>query len=67
MYSGALNAYTQSTGEAINTDTKEKGDIYEVAKYYSSNAIDWIAIADENYEQAQEIQTIIARKTGNPE
>ena len=24
MYSGALNAYTQSTGEAINTDTKEK-------------------------------------------
>ena len=49
MYSGALNAYTQSTGEAINTDTKEKGDIYEVAKYYSSNAIDWIAVADENY------------------
>ena len=49
MYSGALNAYTQSTGEAINTDTKENGDIYEVAKYYSSNAIDWIAVADENY------------------
>ena len=36
MYSGALNAYTQSTGEAINTDTKENGDIYEVAKYYLS-------------------------------
>jgi aconitate hydratase len=49
MYSGALNAYTQSTGEAINTDTKEKGNIYEVAKYYSSNSIDWIAVADENY------------------
>ena len=49
MYSGALNAYTQSTGEAINTDTKERGDIYEVAKYYSSNSIDWIVIADENY------------------
>ncbi|MFL2485587.1 MAG: aconitate hydratase [Candidatus Neomarinimicrobiota bacterium] len=49
MYSGALNAYTQSTGEAINTDTKETNDIYEVAQYYKSNTIDWIAVADENY------------------
>ena len=49
MYSGALNAYTQSTGEAINTNTKETNDIYEVAQYYKSNTIDWIAVADENY------------------
>jgi len=49
MYSGALNAYTQSTGEAINTDTKETNDIYQVAQYYKSKTIDWIAVADENY------------------
>ena len=49
MYSGALNAYTKTTGEAINTDTKKQADIYEVAKYYSSNSIDWVAVADENY------------------
>ena len=49
MYSGALNAYTQSTGEAINAETKETNDIYEVAQYYKSNTIDWIAVADENY------------------
>ena len=49
MYSGALNAYTQSNGEAINTDTKKTDDIYKVAQYYKSNTIDWIAVADENY------------------
>ena len=49
MYSGALNAYTQSNGEAINTETKKTDDIYKVAQYYKSNTIDWIAVADENY------------------
>ena len=49
MYSGALNAFTDSTGEAINTDNNETENIYEVAKYYKSKNIDWIAIAGENY------------------
>ena len=49
VYSGALNAFTDSTGEAINTDNKNTENIYEVAKYYKSKNIDWIAIADENY------------------
>ena len=49
VYSGALNAFTDSTGEAINTDNKNTENIYEVAKYYKSKKIDWIAIADENY------------------
>ncbi|MED5450973.1 MAG: aconitase family protein, partial [Candidatus Neomarinimicrobiota bacterium] len=49
MYSGALNAFTETTGEAINTDNKKTENIYEVAKYYNSNNISWIVIADENY------------------
>jgi len=49
MYSGALNAFTDSTGETINTDNKNTENIYEVAKYYKSKSIDWIAVADENY------------------
>ena len=49
MYSGALNAFTDSTGEAINTDNNTTENIYEVAKYYKSKNIDWIAIAGENY------------------
>ena len=49
MYSGALNAFTETTGEAINTDNRKTENIYEVAKYYNSNNINWIVIADENY------------------
>ena len=49
VYSGALNAFTDTTGEAINTDNRNTENIYEVAKYYKSKNIDWIAIADENY------------------
>ena len=49
VYSGALNAFTDTTGEAINTDNRNTENIYEVAKYYKSKKIDWIAIADENY------------------
>ena len=60
MYSGALNAFTDSTGEAINTDNKNTENIYEVAKYYKSKNIDWIAIADENYGEGSK------RKAGFP-
>ena len=49
MYSAALNAFTETTGEAINTDNRKTENIYEVAKYYNLNNINWIVIADENY------------------
>jgi len=49
MYSGALNAFTKTNGEAKNIITGEIDNIYNVAKYYKDNKIDWIAIADENY------------------
>ena len=49
MYSGALNAFTKTNGEAIDLINDKTENIYEVAKTYKENNIDWIAVADENY------------------
>ena len=49
MYSGALNAFTKTNGEAINLINNKTDNIYEVAKTYKENNINWIAVADENY------------------
>ena len=49
MYSGALNAFTKTNGEAIDLIYDKTDNIYEVAKTYKENNIDWIAVADENY------------------
>lgn len=49
MYSGALNAFTESNGKAINLISGETENIYEVSKAYKENNINWVAIADENY------------------
>ena len=49
MYSGALNSFTKTNGEAINLINNKTDNIYEVAKTYKENNIDWIAVADENY------------------
>ena len=49
MYSGALNGFTGSNGEAINLLNNKINNIYEVANSYKKNNINWIAVADENY------------------
>jgi len=49
MYSGALNAFTESNGEAINLISGKIENIYEVSKSYKENKINWVAVADENY------------------
>jgi len=49
MYSGALNSFTKTNGEAVNLINNKTDNIYEVAKTYKENNIDWIAVADENY------------------
>ena len=49
MYSGALNSFTKTNGEAIDLINNKTDNIYEVAKTYMKNNIDWIAVADENY------------------
>jgi aconitate hydratase len=49
MYSGALNAFTESNGEAINLISGNTKNIYEVSKTYKENKINWVAVADENY------------------
>ena len=49
MYSGALNGFTNSNGEAINLLNGKIDNIYEVANSYKKSNINWIAVADENY------------------
>ena len=49
MYSGALNAFTETNGEAINLISGKTENIYEVSKSYKENKINWVAVADENY------------------
>jgi len=49
MYSGALNAFTKTNGEAIDLINDKTDNIYEVAKTYKENNIHWVAVADENY------------------
>ena len=49
MYSGALNAFTESNGEAINLISGNTENIYEVSKTYKENKINWVVVADENY------------------
>jgi aconitate hydratase len=49
MYSGALNAFTKTNGEAIDLINNKTDNIFEVAKTYKENNINWIAVADENY------------------
>ena len=49
MYSGALNAFTDTNGEAINLISGDIQNIYEVSKVYKKNNINWVAVADENY------------------
>ena len=49
MYSGALNGFTNSNGEAINLLNGKVDNIYEVANSYKKSNINWIAVADENY------------------
>ncbi len=49
MFSGALNGFTSSNGEAINLLNGKIDNIYEVANSYKKSNINWIAVADENY------------------
>ena len=49
MFSGALNAFTKTNGEAIDLINDKTDNIYEVSKTYKENNIDWVAVADENY------------------
>ena len=49
MFSGALNGFTNSNGEAINLLNGKIDNIYEVANSYKKSNINWIAVADENY------------------
>ena len=49
MYSGALNGFTNSNGEANNLLNGKIDNIYEVANSYKKSNINWIAVADENY------------------
>ena len=50
LFLGAVNAYTGETGKGTNALTEEKSAPYpQVARFYKSKGIKWIAVGDENY------------------
>jgi aconitate hydratase len=46
---GAVNAFTDSTGNAKNLLTGEYQTVHEVARDYKAHGIGWIVVGDENY------------------
>jgi len=49
MFSGALNAFTKTSGSGVNVLTGETAAFSQVARYYKKHNMDWIVIGDENY------------------
>jgi aconitate hydratase len=50
MYSGAVNAYNDSTGRGKNVITGETNvEFNQIARDYKAKGINWVVIADENY------------------
>ncbi|MGK9368191.1 aconitate hydratase [Melioribacter sp. Ez-97] len=49
MFLGAVNAFTNKTGEAKNLFTGEYKPVHEVAREYKAKGLGWVVVGDENY------------------
>jgi aconitate hydratase len=50
MFSGAVNAFTDKTGEGIDQLSGEPGKAFSaIARHYSSEGLRWAVVGDENY------------------
>jgi len=49
MFLGAINAFTDNTGEVKNQFTSEYKNISKVAREYKKDGIGWVVVGDENY------------------
>jgi aconitate hydratase len=50
MFSGAVNAFTDKTGEGVDQLSGEPGKAFPaVARHYRSEGLRWVVVGDENY------------------
>ncbi len=49
MFSGAMNAFTKSSGTGVNVLTGETASFSQVARQYKAHNINWVVVGDENY------------------
>lgn len=49
MFCGAVNAFRDEIGKGLNLQTQEIQSYSDLARFYKSKNISWVAIGDENY------------------
>jgi aconitate hydratase len=50
MFSGAVNAFTEKTGEGLDLLSGERGrPFHEIARHYKAEGQRWVVVGDENY------------------
>ena len=49
MFSGAVNAFTGTTGTGLNVRTRATEEFSRVARAYREEGLSWVAVGDENY------------------
>ncbi len=50
MFTGAVNAFTEKTGEGLDLLSGERGrPFHEIARHYKAEGLRWVVVGDENY------------------
>ena len=49
MFTGAVNAFTEKTGEGLDQLSGERAPFHEVARHYKAEGLRWVVVGDENY------------------
>jgi aconitate hydratase len=50
MFTGAVNAFTEKTGEGLDLLSGERGKpFHQIARHYKAEGLRWVVVGDENY------------------
>jgi len=49
MFTGAVNAFSEKTGEGLDQESGERAPFHEVARHYKAEGLRWVVVGDENY------------------
>ncbi len=49
MFVGAVNAFTEKTGESLDLLRGERGPTAQVARHYKAENLHWVVVGDDNY------------------
>ncbi len=49
VFSGAVNAFSEKTGEGLDLLSGERRPFHEVARHYKAEGLRWVVVGDENY------------------